>query len=62
MLLIDSHAKVNARDAKGDTPLHFCCSNGHDASAAILLFVRAILIFFSRGDVLREFVFSTVRT
>ena len=40
MILLESGVEVNPRDHKGNTPLHFCCNNGHMDSATLLMIVR----------------------
>lgn len=39
MKLLENGAEVNPHDIRGNTPLHFCCNNGHMDSAALLLIV-----------------------
>lgn len=39
MILLENQADVNPSDIKGDTPLHFCCNNGHMDSATLLMIV-----------------------
>ena len=40
MKLIENGADLNRNEKRGNTPLHFCCNNGHMESATLLLIVR----------------------
>ena len=40
MILLENSVDLNPKDVKGNTPLHFCCNNGHMDSAALLMIVR----------------------
>ena len=42
MILLENRAELNPRDSKGNTPLHFCCNNGHMDSATLLMIVRVM--------------------
>ena len=44
-LLLKHGAKVNLKDSSGNTPLHFCCSNGHIGPAILLVQVSKFYCF-----------------
>ena len=39
MILLENGANFNPCDKRGNTPLHFCCNNGHMDSATLLMIV-----------------------
>ena len=45
MILLENQADVNPSDIKGNTPLHFCCNNGHMDSATLLMIVGGANIY-----------------
>ena len=51
LVLLEHGAEVNPRGSQDNTPLHFCCSNGHIESATILLIVSSfVCVHKCRGE------------
>ena len=44
MILLENGVQVNPCDKRGNTPLHFCCNNGHMDSAKLLMIVSIITL------------------
>lgn len=42
--LLNYQARLNVKDYKSNTPLHFCCINGHLQPANVLLRVLLLLL------------------
>ena len=42
--LIEHGCKINCQDSTGNTALHYCCLNGNNAAANLLLEVRCVRI------------------
>ena len=56
-MLINQGAKCNIKDARGNTPLHYCCLNGHSDPAKILINV-SVTILNNKGIVYAVLEFS----
>lgn len=41
LLLLENSVKLNPQDIHMNTPLHFCCNNGHMESATLLMIVSS---------------------
>lgn len=46
MILLENCVQVNPCDKRGNTPLHFCCNNGHMDSAKLLMIVSTCSSFY----------------
>ena len=46
LLLLEHHVKLNPQDVHMNTPLHFCCNNGHMESATLLMIVSGFYDYY----------------